>query len=82
MSDGVLCVFVYMYACNVGWRIDYVLASPAAMPFVRRAYISAYDMGSDHCPVGVEVDDAIFGDQPPRRVSSEEHVGQDQLSML
>lgn len=67
---------------NVGWRIDYVLASPAAMRFVRRAYISAYDMGSDHCPVGVEVDDAIFGENPPRRVSSEEHVGQDQLSML
>jgi len=44
---------------NVGWRIDYVLASPAAMLFVRRAFISNHVMGSDHCPVGVDVDDGI-----------------------
>lgn len=67
---------------NVGWRIDYVLASPAAQPFIKRAYISAYTMGSDHCPVGVEVDEAIFGSAPPTRVSPEQHVGQDQPSLL
>jgi exodeoxyribonuclease-3 len=44
---------------NVGWRIDYVLASPEAMPFVRRAFISDHIVGSDHCPVGVDLDDAI-----------------------
>ncbi len=44
---------------NVGWRIDYVLASPAAMPFLRRAFISNQVTGSDHCPVGVDVDDEI-----------------------
>lgn len=44
---------------NVGWRIDYVLASPAAMPFVTGAFISDRVMGSDHCPVGVDVDDGI-----------------------
>lgn len=44
---------------NIGWRIDYVLASPAAMPFVRRAFIQTDVRGSDHCPVGVDVDDAI-----------------------
>jgi len=48
-------------ARNVGWRIDYVLASPAAMKFVRRAFIQPDVMGSDHCPIGVDVDPAIFG---------------------
>jgi len=47
-------------ARNVGWRIDYVLASPAAMKFVRHAFIEPDVMGSDHCPLGVDVDPAIF----------------------
>jgi len=47
-------------ARNVGWRIDYVLASPAAMKFVRNAFIQPEVMGSDHCPLGVDVDPAIF----------------------
>jgi exodeoxyribonuclease-3 len=47
-------------ARNVGWRIDYVLASPAAMKFVRSAFIQPDVMGSDHCPLGVDVDPAIF----------------------
>ena len=47
-------------ARNVGWRIDYVLASPAAMKFVRHAFIQPDVMGSDHCPLGVDVDPAIF----------------------
>jgi exodeoxyribonuclease-3 len=46
---------------NVGWRIDYVLASPAAMRFVERAFIARHTKGSDHCPVGVEIDSAVFG---------------------
>jgi exodeoxyribonuclease-3 len=40
---------------NVGWRIDYALASPAAMRFVRGAFIAPGVHGSDHCPMGVEV---------------------------
>ena len=47
-------------ARNVGWRIDYVLASPAAMRFVRHAFLQPHVMGSDHCPAGVDVDPAIF----------------------
>lgn len=47
-------------AKNVGWRIDYVLASAAAMRFVRGAFIHAHVEGSDHCPIGVDVDPAIF----------------------
>lgn len=46
---------------NVGWRIDYVLASQAAMRHVRGAFIHPHVMGSDHCPVGVDVERAIFG---------------------
>jgi exodeoxyribonuclease-3 len=47
-------------AKNIGWRIDYVLASPAAMAFVRSAAIHPEVRGSDHCPVSVDVDPAIF----------------------
>ena len=43
-------------ARNVGWRIDYVLASPGAMKRVREAFIWPAVMGSDHCPVGVDLD--------------------------
>lgn len=48
-------------ARNVGWRLDYVLASPGAMPFVRGAGIQPEVEGSDHCPVYVDVDPAILG---------------------
>jgi exodeoxyribonuclease-3 len=47
-------------ARNVGWRIDYVLASPAAMRCVRAAFLQPHVKGSDHCPVGVDVDPEIF----------------------
>jgi len=47
-------------AKNVGWRIDYVLASAAVLPFVRRAFIHPQVLGSDHCPVGVELDPEVF----------------------
>jgi exodeoxyribonuclease-3 len=57
-------------ARNVGWRIDYVLASPTAMPFVRRAMIEPNVTGSDHCPVGIELDAAIIGSAHARPVSA------------
>ena len=46
---------------NIGWRIDYILASPAAMPFVEDANIHPEIQGSDHCPVSVQVSERIFG---------------------
>lgn len=46
---------------NVGWRIDYVLASPNVRPFLRAAFIRTKVMGSDHCPVGVDLDPAVLG---------------------
>jgi exodeoxyribonuclease III len=47
---------------NVGWRIDYVLASPGAMAFVREAAIHPEVRGSDHCPVSVTLDPKVLGD--------------------
>ncbi len=46
---------------NVGWRLDYVLASPGALPHVRSAAIHAEVLGSDHCPVSVDLDPSIVG---------------------
>lgn len=40
---------------NVGWRIDYLFASPSAAGRVRRAFIWPEILGSDHCPVGVDL---------------------------
>ena len=42
-------------ARNLGWRIDYVLISPALRPRLAKAFIRCQVMGSDHCPVGVEL---------------------------
>lgn len=42
-------------ARNVGWRIDYWLASKGISDSVKSAEIHADVMGSDHCPVSIEV---------------------------
>jgi exodeoxyribonuclease-3 len=42
-------------ARNVGWRIDYVLISPSLRPRLKSAFIRPSVMGSDHCPVGIEL---------------------------
>ncbi|MBL1264685.1 exodeoxyribonuclease III [Candidatus Methylomicrobium oryzae] len=43
-------------ANNIGWRIDYVLASRALAGKVKQAFILPEVTGSDHCPVGIEID--------------------------
>jgi len=40
---------------NVGWRLDYFLASAELRPRLKSAFIRAKVMGSDHCPVGIEI---------------------------
>ena len=40
---------------NVGWRIDYFFVSDDYLPKVKRAFILSDVMGSDHCPVGIEL---------------------------
>lgn len=42
-------------ARNVGWRIDYWLASSEIAPKVKNPQIHADVMGSDHCPVSIEI---------------------------
>lgn len=43
-------------ARNVGWRIDYWLVSGSVKEFIKEAKIHSDVMGSDHCPVSIEVD--------------------------
>jgi exodeoxyribonuclease-3 len=40
---------------NIGWRIDYFLVSEAFLSNIRDAFILNQVMGSDHCPVGIEI---------------------------
>jgi exodeoxyribonuclease-3 len=40
---------------NVGWRIDYFFISPDLEPTMRHAAIHPDVMGSDHCPVSLEL---------------------------
>lgn len=49
----------YMYGArekNVGWRIDYFVVSERIMPKVSDSKILGDVMGSDHCPVCLEID--------------------------
>lgn len=41
---------------NVGWRIDYFLASEALKSAVTQAEIYNDRFGSDHCPVGIQLE--------------------------
>ena len=48
----------YMYgarAKNVGWRIDYFVVSDRIIDKVKDSFILNEIMGSDHCPVGIEI---------------------------
>ncbi len=42
-------------AKNIGWRIDYVLTSHALIDKITDAFILGDITGSDHCPVGIEI---------------------------
>lgn len=41
---------------NVGWRIDYFWISPDLRPYLKNAFIKPEVMGSDHCPIGIELE--------------------------
>jgi exodeoxyribonuclease III len=41
---------------NIGWRIDYFLVSESFLPVVKDAFILDQMGGSDHCPVGVDLE--------------------------
>lgn len=40
---------------NVGWRIDYFFISPNLLKNLNSAFIMPDVMGSDHCPLGIEI---------------------------
>ena len=41
---------------NVGWRIDYFLASERLVPQLLEAAIDDQVLGSDHCPVTLRIE--------------------------
>lgn len=41
---------------NIGWRLDYVLVSQTLLNKVKSSFILNEIEGSDHCPVGIELD--------------------------
>ena len=41
---------------NAGWRIDYFCVSECVKDRINDAYIYSETMGSDHCPVGLEIE--------------------------
>lgn len=43
-------------AKNVGWRIDYFFISSGLKSRLKDAFILSDVLGSDHCPVGIEID--------------------------
>jgi exodeoxyribonuclease-3 len=42
-------------ARNIGWRIDYFLVSAVLQPRLKAATIYPTILGSDHCPIGLEL---------------------------
>ena len=42
-------------ANNVGWRLDYFVISRDLRPRLTSAFIQSEVLGSDHCPVGIEL---------------------------
>ena len=41
---------------NVGWRIDYFFVNKEFMKYVKNAFILQKVSGSDHCPIGIEIE--------------------------
>jgi exodeoxyribonuclease III len=41
---------------NIGWRIDYFYVSSGLRNNLKKAFILDKVMGSDHCPVGIEIE--------------------------
>ena len=40
---------------NIGWRIDYFFVNKEFLPQIQDAFILTDVMGSDHCPIGIEI---------------------------
>ncbi|TBL69702.1 exodeoxyribonuclease III [Paenibacillus thalictri] len=56
---------------NVGWRIDYFLASSRLAPSLTGAGIDAHILGSDHCPVVLELEVPAKAENPDKKEADE-----------
>ena len=43
-------------ARNIGWRLDYAFVSKKLTPKLKKAFILNKIKGSDHCPVGIDIE--------------------------
>jgi len=41
---------------NIGWRLDYFYVTPGLWPMVKKSEIMPEVMGSDHCPIVLEIE--------------------------
>lgn len=41
---------------NIGWRIDYFFVSESLLPHLKSAQIYEHILGSDHCPVSIDLE--------------------------
>ena len=58
-KEGIYTWWLYMFRArekNSGWRIDYFIVSNSIKENIKQSYIYSDVMGSDHCPVGLEID--------------------------
>ena len=56
---GVYSWWSYMFKArekNAGWRIDYFIVSKSIEEKIKESYIFSEVMGSDHCPVGIDLE--------------------------
>lgn len=45
---------------NRGWRIDFICVTQSLLPYLKKADIHDTVLGSDHCPVSIELDRCIL----------------------
>jgi len=46
---------------NAGWRVDYFCCDNQLVSSIKKVWIMGYVFGSDHCPIGLELDWENFG---------------------
>lgn len=58
-KEGCYSWWSYMFGArekNIGWRIDYFIVSKTIEEKIKESSIYSETMGSDHCPVGIEIE--------------------------
>lgn len=64
---------------NVGWRIDYFFASENLKDKIKTAFVLPDVMGSDHCPVGIEMEVSTKSLENAATIDSENLQAEHQL---